>query len=338
MNSRETATDLIFGRWRSQILHAGVRLGIFEAVGEAPRPAGEVAEELSLDPDLTYRLMRALGCIGTLEEDADGRFRLSGTGTFFRSDHPQTLRGMVLLEEGPEHYAIWKHLPEMIRTGTQDGFVREYGRPVFAHIQESPAYGALFNEAMTAYSAGESAMVLEALEDRGLDGIDHLCDVGGGHGHLLASFLERFPELRGTVYDLARTFADEDRLWPGRAGVADRCAYEAGDMFDRVPEADGYILKHILHDWNDDECVRILANIHTAAPPEARVFVAEYVVPGPETPHFSKLFDIHMMCGCTGRERTEREYGELFERAGWRHAATWYPESRLFGVVEAAKA
>ena len=98
--------------------------------------------------------------------------------------------------------------------------------------------------------------------------------------------------------------------------VATRCEYVAGDMFTEVPSADAYLLKHILHDWNDADCVRILSNIHKAAAPNARIFVAEYVVLGPDTPHFAKLFDIHMMCATGGQERTEEEYASLCERAG----------------------
>ncbi len=121
-------------------------------------------------------------------------------------------------------------------------------------------------------------------------------------------------------------------------GVGDRCEYVAGDMFRAVPAADAYILKHILHDWSDAECVQILTNIYRAAPTDARAFVAEFVVPGPDTPHFSKLFDIHMMSASSGRERTEEEYAALFDEAGWNYVRTWYAGSKLMGVVEAAKA
>ncbi len=161
---------------------------------------------------------------------------------------------------------------------------------------------------------------------------------GGGHGHLLCSLLAKHPHLRGTVYELPSVLEHRDLLWAEKLNVAGRCEYVAGDMFTEVPAADAYLLKHILHDWNDADSERILSNIHKAAAPNARVFVAEYVVPGPDTPHFAKLFDIHMMCATGGQERTEEEYADLFERAGWTYRATWYPPSRLMGVVEATKA
>jgi hypothetical protein len=120
--------------------------------------------------------------------------------------------------------------------------------------------------------------------------------------------------------------------------MEDRVRYVAGDMFASVPAADAYIMKHVLHDWNDEECVRILKNMHKVSPAHARVFVAEYVVPDPATPHFAKLFDLHMLCATSGQERTEQEYAALYRQSGWTLVRTWYPPSKLMGVVEAAKA
>lgn len=312
-----------------------VRLGAFDALSAGPRSAADLAAELSLDTRLAYRLFRALGSLGLLTENNTRQFSLTPSGEFLRPDHPQTLRGITLLEEGPEHYAVWKHLCAMIREGKQDAFIPEFGHPVFVHAVEDRHYSTVFNDVMSSYSAGETAMVLEALAEHGLAGISHVCDVGGGHGHLLCSLLARDPGLRGTVYELESVILEKDLLWASRMNVGDRCTYVAGDMFKEVPGADAYLLKHILHDWNDAECVQVLSNMCEAASPRARAFVAEFVVPGPETSHFAKLFDIHMMCATSGAERTEEEYGKLLERAGWQYVRTWYPASRLMGVVEA---
>jgi hypothetical protein len=287
---------------------------------------------------VTYRLLRAISCLGLLHEAENRHFSLTVSGEFLRADHPQTLRGMALLEEGPEHYAVWRHLCTVMREGGPDGFVREFGHPIFAHVAQDRDYGAVFNEAMSSYSAGETAMVLEALANHGFAGISSLCDIGGGHGHLLCSLLVKHTKLTGTVYELESTLAHKDLLWASKMNVGDRCTYLAGDMFKQVPAADAYLLKHILHDWNDAECIQILSNMRNAGASHARAFVAEFVVPGPETPHFAKLFDIHMMCATGGAERTEAEYAELFRRSGWKYVRTWYPASRHLGVVEAVKA
>jgi hypothetical protein len=330
--------DLIFGRWRSQILYAGVQLGVFDALRGGSKTASAIAEALHLDPSLTYRLLRALASLGLLHEDAHRSFALTACGEYLRADHPQTLRGLALLEEGPEHYAAWKHLCAILRDGQQDGFVREFGHPLFVHTVADPEYGTVFNAAMSSYANSLTPLVLEALATHDFATIAHVCDVGGGHGHLLCSLLTQYPALRGTVYDLASVIADTARLWAPKMGVGARCAYVAGDMFREVPTADAYLVKSILHDWSDAACGQLLTTMYRAAPPHARAFVAEFVVPGPETPHFAKLCDIHMMCVLTGRERTEEEYAALVQAAGWHYVRTRYPASRLLGVVEAVKA
>ena len=136
---------------------------------------------------------------------------------------------------------------------------------------------------------------------------------------------------------LESTINNKELLWAEKMDLARRCRYLAGDMFREVPRSDAYIMKMILHDWSDEECVRILSNIEKASPPGGRIFVVEHVVPGPETPHFAKLFDIHMMCALTGRERTEKEYASLLEKAGLVFVRTHYPQSKSIGVIEGIK-
>ena len=337
MDANGRVLDLIFGRWRSQILYAGVALGIFDVVGPTPQMAGDVANRLGLDATLTYRLMRALGSLELLREEPGGIFSLTPAGALLRRDHPQTLRGVTLLEEGPVHYALWTHLPAMVRDGRQNAFVREFGHMAFEHAASDSEYGAIFNEAMTSYSGTQTAWVLEALDGNDFSKVSELCDVAGGHGHLLSHILLKFPRLHGTILELPSVIENAPVLWAERLGVADRCRYVGGDMFQGVPRADAYLMKMVLHDWDDAECVQILTHTHRAASSGGAVFIIEHVVPGAETPHFSKLFDIHMMCWGTGRERTAEEYVSLLERAGWRYVTTSYPASRMMGVVQGVK-
>ena len=330
--------DLIFGRWRSQMLYAGGKLGVFGALASGPKSAVRVAGELGVDAGLLYRLMRALGSLGLLREDHIRAFSLTPVGEWLCRDHPHSLRGMTLLEEGPEHYAAWKHLPALITEGQQNAPLREFGQPMFEYAAQHPSYGAVFNEAMSGYSGMDNALVLEALEPYDFAGLSHLCDVGGGHGLTLCSLLVKYPHLQGTVLDLPSVLEHPELLWADKMGVGDRCTYVPGDMFREVPPADTYMVKRVIHDWNDEECRQILATMHRAAPPQGRVWIIEQVVPGPDTPHFSKLFDIHMLVMLTGRERTLEEYAALLEGAGWQYRQTWYPASKLLGVVEGVKA
>lgn len=337
MTDREKTLDIIFGRWRSQILYAGVKLGVFDYVNSVPKNASEIANHLNLDYSLSYRLLRALGSLGLLREDGNHNFSITAQGEWLRKDHPETLRGIVLLEEGEEHYALWKHLPSMIIDGKQNAFLREYGKKLFEYTDSNPTYREVFNQAMSSYSNIQTAWILDALEVYDFSKVQHLCDVGGGQGHLLCSLLAKYPHLKGTVFELDTVIKNKDLLWANKMGVEDRCAYVIGDMFDEVPAADAYIMKMILHDWSDDECVKILSNIYSQVSEAGTVFIAEHMVPGPEKPHFSKLFDIHMMCASAGRERTTEEYADLLKRAGWKNTKTLDYHSGLMGIVEGNK-
>jgi hypothetical protein len=327
--------DLIFGRWRSQVLYAGAELGVFDHLerGEA-KTVETIATELDVSPALLYRLLRALASLGLPVENGSHHFSISEAGELLRVDHPRSLKHIAVLTEGPEHYALWRHLPQMIRDGEQNAFIREFGAMAFEYARRSERYGRVFNQAMTSYSVMENALVLEALQDYDFSSVRTLCDVGGGHGHLVCAFLKAYPHLSGLVLELPEVVSDPSRLWATKLGLEARCTYVPGDMFKRVPTADAYVLKRILHDWNDAECVEVLSNMRTSASDKGRAFIIEQVVPGPDTPHFSKLYDIHMMCWGTGRERTEDEYARLLAAAGWKCAGSYYPSNRMIGVIE----
>lgn len=330
-------TDLVFGRWRSQTLYAGVELGVFEVASSLPKHAVEIADQLDLDRERGYRLLRALSSLGLLEETSDRRFSLTPAGELLQADHPMSLRGVARLEEGPTHYTVWEHLPDVVREGGPDGFQREFSHAIFEHAEADPEYAERFNEAMTSLSRIESEWVTALLDGVALSGFDHVCDVGGGHGHLLCSLLQGADGTEGTVLELPDVVEDTDRHWHEPMGVTDRVEFVAGDFFDAVPEADAYLFKHILHDWSDDDCVDILSTVREAAPEGARVFNCEHVVPGPDEPHLGKLFDVHMMVATAGRERTAAEFADLYERAGFEpaeiHEADEFPMSVVEGVA-----
>jgi len=243
----------------------------------------------------------------------------------------------VLLEEGEEHYALWKHLSSMIIDGKQNASLREYGKKLFEYTVSNPPYTEGFNEAMSSYSSIQTVWISEALDGYDFSKIQHVCDVGGGQVHLLCSLLVKYPHLKGSVLELDTVIKNKELLWGKKMGVENRCTYVAGDMFDDVPAADAYIMKMILHDWSDDECIKILSNIYRRVSNGGTVFIAEHLVPGPEKPHFSKLFDIHMMCVASGKERTAEEYADLLKRAGWKFTKTLHSHSGLMGVTKGNK-
>ncbi len=334
-DAKAHVTDLIFGRWRSQTLYAGVELGVFDVVGDHPTHAVEIADLLDIDRGYGYRLLRALGSLGLLSETSDRRFSLTPAGELLQEDHPESLQAVALLEEGPTHYAMWKHLPDIVREGGPNGRQREFGYTGLDHLEADPEYAARFHDSMTSLSRMESAWVEVLLSEVGVSGFDHVCDVGGGHGHLLCTLLQDVPDVEGTVLELPSVVDAEDQHWHERMGVSDRVTFVAGDFFEEVPPADAYLLKHILHDWTDEECVEILSTIRESAPVDARLFVCELVVPGPGHSHLAKLMDVHMMVSANGRERTESEYVDLFETADFEHVETHQVEGVPMSAVEA---
>jgi len=329
---------LIFGRWRSQILYTGVELGVFEVLKgtDEPQPAGAVAEERALDRQGTYRLMRALASLGLLAEDGKHCFSLTEAGELLLEDNPISLRGIARLENGPTHYEVWKYLGDLVREGVPpNGFQREFGHGVFTHLEQDPAYTQRFNEAMTSLSRLESEQVKGLLGDKAFEDVEHVCDVGGGHGHLLCTLLEDAPGTRGTVLELSEVANAEEGHQHEPMGLTDRVDFVVGDFFEGIPSADAYLMKHILHDWSDDECIQILSSVRQAAPEGARLFVCELVIPGPDRSHLSKLFDVQMMLATTGRERTVEEYDELFAKSGWERVKTYADDAVLMSTIEA---
>lgn len=337
MSLHENIMDVIFSRWKSQSLYAGVKLGIFDNVTDDSKEAIQISKEIGLEYSLTYRLLRALASLGFLNENEHKMFSISEKGKILRKDHPQTLQGVILLEEGPEHYKIWQHLPDMIKEGKQNAFVKEYGVGGFEYAEKNPEYAMLFNQAMSSYSNMHTALVLEAIDNYDFSKIQHICDIGGGHGHLIANILLKYPHIKGSVLDLEQVTRNKDLLWTHKMGLNNRCQHISGDMFVKTPTADAYMMKMILHDWNDQQCINILSNAHTSATTDARIFLIEHIVPEPHINHFSKLFDIHMLCWGTGKERTLEEYCSLLEQSGWKFVQTLYPSNRMIGIIEGIK-
>lgn len=326
------------GLWTGQLLFACIRLGVWDRFDEDPTAAREIAEALDLHAENTYRVLRTLAYYGLLDEHDHRRFSLTEVGELFHADHPSALRSKLLVNHSPVWVRPMLHLPDLIQEGPPDGFVREFGTGFFEYLDEHPDFSERFNTYMSEFTAGSAEEVLSALDSYDFSVFSRLCDIGGGHGRLLCEFLDRYPHIEGAVLELPSVIAEEDQLVASELSVEDRCAYIGGDMFEEVPEADGYFLKYILHDWNDEKCLEILSNIHESAPANGRVFVVEHVVPGPDTRHFSKRLDMTTLVFLGGRERTEAEYANLFDRAGWELVERWQPDEGSLNVLEAAKA
>jgi hypothetical protein len=322
--------QLIVGKWAHQAVYAAAELGIADQLAGGPRPSDEVASKCGANEDATYRLMRALSNLGVLEE-LDGRtFALTPVGEFLRSDVPGSVRDFARFVGYEPSWRAWGEALHSVRTG-EPAFELVYGESAFDWFAKHPKESAVFDEAMTANSARESGAVAEAFD---FSGIGTLADVGGGRGFLLATILARHPRMNGILFDLAHVVSGAAPLLLEH-GVADRVSVKSGTFLESVPSgADAIVMKHIIHDWNDADAIRILQACHRALPKSGRVLVIESVVPPPGQRGLAKLLDLEMLVLTPrGRERTESEYVVLFAAGGFRLARV-VPTASPVSVIE----
>jgi len=302
-------------------------------LASGPRPVEEIADAVGADAASLYRVLRVLGDVGVLDELDGRRFALTETGDLLRSDVLGSMRGWAAMAGAPFHVDAWADLLDGVRTG-EPAFERVHGQLGFDYFRDHPDDGAVLNGAMTSTSAQLIAPVVTAYD---FSGIGTVVDVGGGHGALLAAVLAAHPHLQGVLYELPEVVAGAGRLLT-EAGVRDRCTCVAGDFFESVPwGGDAYLLSNIIHDWDDARAVRILSNCRAALDDGGRVLLAEAVLPEQVEPSPAKLIDLAMLVMGPGRQRTESEYRDLFQRAGLRLSRI-DPSGPAFSIVEAVAA
>ncbi|HZI19829.1 MAG TPA: methyltransferase [Pyrinomonadaceae bacterium] len=322
---------LLSGFALSQSLYVAARLGLADLLAEGARPVEELARAAGAQPGPLYRVMRLLAGVGVFREEAPRSFGLGPVGVALKSDGPGSMRSMALhLCEAPS-WRAWGELMHTVTT-SETAFAHANGAEVFPYYAAHPESAEPFNRAMTEMSAAVAGAVVRAYD---FSGFGRIVDVGGGHGHLLAEVLRANPEARGVVYDQPEVV---EGARAGAAGLGGRLEVEGGDFFESVPASgDAYLLKHIIHDWDDERALAILRNIRRAMGPEARLLLVEWVVPEGDEPSMAKFGDVHMMVMTGGQERTAEEYARLFERAGFRLTRVVETESQM-AVIEAVGA
>lgn len=315
--------ELGFGAWQTQALYAAVRLGIVDALKSGPLTAEAVAAETGTHPGATYRLMRALAGRSVLKLRRDGQFTLTRTGRALLSDDPNSMAPMLTFIGSTAHWEHWGSLEHSVRTGAT-AVSKLRGREFFDYLDTDAEFARIFNDAMT----GISAVAIEnAVPTYDFSGLQRIVDVGGGHGALLAAVLRQTPEARGVLFDLPSVVSDADV-------DAQRGDVEGGSFFDAVPRGDGYLLKTVIHDWDDDQALQILKNIRAAVSPTGKVLLFEMVLPEGAPAHLGLLLDLEMLVSAGGRERTRREYSELLARAGFKLTRV-LPTPTPLSIIEA---
>lgn len=299
------------GKWVSRAIHAAAELSLADVLADGALDLDELARRTRTHPPSLYRLLRALSDLGLFRECSPQRFELTERGALLKQDQ---MRAACLMAHSPWHDAAWDDLLHSVRTG-QSGFERAHGQPMFAWFADHPDAARVFDGALSAGKAYRDRGIADCYD---FSSCSQLVDVGGGQGSLVLSLLERYPKLSAVVADLPHVIAST-RVAIERAGLADRCRVIACDFFEAVPEgADAYVLAHVLHDWDDGACRRILECCRKAMGPAAKLLIIEGIIPVDGSQSRLKWLDLEMLVLTQGgRERTAAEYRVLLQSSGF---------------------
>jgi hypothetical protein len=330
-DSYQEMLGLIFGFWVSQIVRTAAALSVAERLANGPMTARELAAEGRSDSEATFRLLRACTALKLVTyEPASGRFGGTALLDTLRRDSSHSLRNLALVQTSPAHWLSWGRFTDSVRAGATQ-FEAALGSPdIWAYFEQNPEEGLLFGAAMTDLSTPiiqEAASVIDTAD------VELVVDVGGANGAFVYELLARNAKLRGIVLDLPTTLpgarADAERL-----GLQGRSTTLAGNFFEAVPAADLYLLKFILHDWDDESCIQILRNVRKGMAPGARVVIVEMLVGETDNPGIGTLMDMNMLAMLHGKERNLTDFDILLGAAGLRWAGLSHLQSP-YCVLEA---
>ena len=306
--------QVITNFWSSRSIYCLAKLGIPDLLKSGPKTTAELASATKMHAPSLYRLLRALASIGFVSATDDGRFGLTPLSEILVTDAPGSLRWLTNSELGQEHYPAWGNLLHSIKTG-EIAFDNFFGDDIWKYFQENPEDAAVFNNSMSGVTAATTAEVLSHYD---FSSFGTLVDIGGGHGGLITAVLQANPNLKGILFDSPQVI-EGARPKVEAAGLNGRCEIVAGDFFKCVPAGgDAYIMKWIIHDWNDERAITILRNCRAQMPSNGRIIIVDSVVPETNEPDFSKFFDLNMLVMTGGKERTEKEFSQLLSAAGFK--------------------
>ncbi len=312
----------------SRLVHLTAALRLPDHLADGPKTADELASMTGTFAPALYRVLRTLASVGFFTEDPQHRFGLRPLGAVLKSGTPSHATALII---GGEIFT--RSLDELlhsVQTG-KTGFERSFGQPLFEWLGANQAQASLFNDTMVGFHGQEPAAVAAAYD---FSALDTIADVGGSTGNMLATILERHPRPSGILFDLPHVVREAPAFLQSR-GVADRIRIEPGSFFEGVPQgADAYVLSHIIHDWNPEQCLTILGHCRQAMPANGRLLLVEMVLPEGNVPHPGKLLDMVMLTVPGGEERTPSQYAELLDRAGFRMTRV-VPTASLASIVEA---
>jgi hypothetical protein len=305
--------QIVSGFWISRAVYIIAKLGIPDMLKSGPKTADELASATNMHASSLFRVLRALSSVGVLNAEGN-TFSLTPLSETLVTDAPGSLRWFAVSELGQEHYPAWGNLMHSVRTG-EIAFDNFFGMDVWKYFSQNPKDAAVFNDSMSGVTAATNEAITSLYD---FSGFKKLVDVGGGHGGLITGILKKNPNLKGVLFD-APEVIEGARPRIEEAGLADRCETVPGDFFQAVPAGgDAYIMKWIIHDWDDQKSNTILRHIRNQIPANGRLILVDCVVPETNEPHFSKFIDLNMLVMTGGKERTAKEFQELLSAAGFK--------------------
>jgi hypothetical protein len=329
----EQLMQFVSGFIVTSAVYTAAQLKIADFLKGGAKSSADLAASCGAQEDALYRLLRALSSIGVFTEVAARTFALTPISELLLTDRDDSVRDMVLWMGDKIHYDTYPEMLHAVKTG-ETVIEKVHGQSCFDYLEKNKEVSEVFNRAMTMFSKMLGPAAIEAYDFSYLNG-KTLVDIGGGHGLLLTLILKKYPGIRGAIFDLehVRTGATA-RVQ--EAGLTHRCEIVGGDFFASVPPADAYIMKHIIHDWNDEKALTILKNCAAAGRGKTKVILIESVIKPGNEPHFGKWLDLEMLLLPGGKERTQEEFGRLFDKAGFVLTRV-VPTKSPISVLEAEK-
>ena len=307
--------QLAGGHLFAAALYTVAKLDVAELLADGPKSVAELAKQTASNEDALYRVMRFLVGAGIFELVSPRVFALTEDAQSLRSKSPHSVRDMVLWMGNPFHFHVWGEMSHSVKTGLP-AVEKVYGKPAFELFDVLPDVAAEFNAAMSRLSRDLIPNVLDAYD---FSGINVLMDVAGGHGVVLCEMLQRYPKMKGILFEIPKLI-DDAKCNVCSLKMDHRCDVVAGNFFEAIPGwADAYYMQHIIHDWNDEKVLKILQNVREAltGKKNGKFIVVDCVLPENGSPHFGNLLDIEMLLMPGGRERTESEFRDLFAKGGF---------------------
>ena len=311
MTAARALIQLSTGFITARAVHVAAKLGIADLLDQGPRRAAEIAEKLAVDPDALFRIMRLLAGAGVLKQSEPDLFELTDLGEPLRTASEHSMRDYIILFHEFQ-YPAFTNIMHQLSTG-ESANLKTFGHSIFGLVQSDEEFARVFFAGLASRARVDIAAVMDAYD---FSSAKQIADIGGGNGGMLSAILTRFPQLSGVLFDLAPAIAEAKAE---RGGALPRCTLIVGDFFDQVPAgSDIYLLKLVLHDWEDEDATRILKNCRNAMHPDSRLVIIEGLLGEGDTMTMTDLGDLVMWLSLSGRERTEAEFMTLLQRTGFK--------------------